>query len=179
MAEPQGSFFTYKQDTQRIVLIGACLSIVFVCMSVFLYVKTGMVVREALALRQQLVSNNQTFNQLSMLQAQNQRVQTLIQRLNAIFPDKESVLQLTSQLDQLARKNKVQQTFSFGAEYAGDAQTPKDIGFNLTAQSVLADFIRYMQSIEQSPFFVDFGAVEISKTDSGYQANTAGRIYIQ
>jgi len=177
MAEPQGSFFTYKQDTQRTALIGVCISVVFLFGIIFLYAKTGAVTRDALALRQQLVSINQVFNQLAALQAQSQKAKVLEQRFNAIFPDNESVLQITSQLDQLARKNKVQQTFSFGAEYAGDAHTPKDIGFNLIAQSSLSDFVRYIQLIEQSPFFLDFGAIEISKTDSGYQANTAGRIY--
>lgn len=159
------------------LIVGGCAVAILSSVIVVMYTKTGTLIRDIKLSRDVLRTNQQAFSQLAMLQLQKQQTRSFETRLAAIFPDQETVLRITSQLNQMAQKNKIQQNFSFGAEYPGDAVLPKNIGFNLAAQGTLADFVRYLQQVEQSPFFVDFGAIELNKTDGSYQINTTGRLY--
>ncbi len=173
------SFFNFKQDTRRVLMIAGGLSVSFIVALIISFGRSAVLVDAILQLRSQLAANQVAFNQLSSLQAERQQAEPLLQDLRVVFPDEEALFTLTGFMEQTAQKNKVQETFAFGSEYQGDARVQKNIGFTLSAEAPLDSFVSYLRILEQAPFFIDFGNLEINQSGSGYQFNTVGRILLR
>lgn len=175
----QQSFFNFRQDTRRLLIFAGICSAVFIVVLVVSFGQSASLVASIAQLRAQLAANQIAFNQLSSLQSERQQAESLLRDLRVVFPDEEALFTLTGFMEQTAQKNKVQETFAFGSEYQGDSHIPKNIGFTLSAQSSLDGFVSYLRALEQAPFFVDFGNLEINQSGSGYQFNTVGRILLR
>ena len=179
MSMQESSFFNFKQDTQKLLLIAGGMLVVLAIGIVVVFSQSAAKVERILQLRQQLAANQVAFNQLSSLQAERVQAESILRNLKLVFPDEEALFTLTGFLQQTAQKNHVQENFAFGAEYQGDARIQKNIGFTMTAQATLSDFASYLHVLEQAPFFVDFGNLEINKGAQTYQFNTLGRIILR
>lgn len=175
----QQSFFNFRQDTRRVLMFAGGVSAALFVVLIVSFTQTASLVSSIVQLRSQLAANQLAFNQLASLQSERKQAEPLFRDLRVVFPDEEALFALTGFMEQTAQKNKVQQTFAFGAEYQGDAHVQKNIGFTLSAQSSLDNFVSYLRTLGQAPFFIDFGNLEINQSGAGYQFNTVGRILLR
>ncbi len=177
MAAPD--FFNFRENARRLIIVSAGVSLALIAGIVFVLWQSAARIDAIAGMRRNLAATQIAFNQLSTLRSEQQRAEPYLRQLRIVFPDEEALFTLTGSLQDAAEKNRVRQNFAFGSVYQGDANSQKNIGFTLTAQATLGDFVSYLRALEQMPFFIDVGNIEVNKTDQGYQFNTLGRIILR
>lgn len=136
--------------------------------------------KRATALKQQILITQKTLDNFSDLKLQKQKAAVFQQRLANILPSKENLIPALSGLEEQAGVLGLQQSFSFGAESDGSRQELRHIGFSLTVNGSLGQFIQYLKEVESLPLFIRFGAIEIAeKSPDQYQINTTGKVYLR
>ncbi len=166
-----------KKDLRKQLLVGVVISVLFLGVSGFLFWKIQNLSSEILVLRKEILRNQQLFDNFSILKIQKRQVVSIQQKIFNILPAKEDVLVVAGNIELLVNNLNLRQSFTFGAEYDDKNSGVSSVGFSLTLSGDLEDFLEYLKKIENFPQFVQLGSIEITKADSGYQINSAGRIY--
>ena len=167
----------FKKDLKKQLLTGIIISVLLLGVSGFFFWKIGDLSKEILVLREEIAKNQQLFDNFSSLKIQKREVAAIQQKILNILPTKDEILIVVGNIELLIANLDLKQSFAFGAEHDDKNSGTSSIGFSLTLSGGLDHFLQYLKKIENFPQFIQFGSVEITKTEKGYQINSAGRIY--
>lgn len=143
----------------------------------FLVWRLGTVSGEILSLKGEILKNRQFFENFSNLKIQKKQIESIQEKISVILPAKDSVLSLTSKLEQTASGLGLKQSFVFGAENNPSVAGVSNINFSLVLSGRLDGFAKYLEQLGSLPQFVEISSMEILKSDKDYQLSGAGRIY--
>lgn len=166
-----------KKDLKKQLLTGAIASVLLLSVSGFLFWKIQDLSEEILVLREEIAKNQQLFANFSSLKIQKRQVALIQQNILNILPAKDEILVVVGNIELLVANLNLKQSFAFGAEHDDKDSGLSSIGFSLTLTGSLDHFLQFLKKIENFPQFIQFGSMEITKTEQGYQINSAGRIY--
>lgn len=166
----------FKKDLTRQMMIFGPIFLILLFLCFFLFYKVKNTVQEVLTLKNQASMNQQMFTNFSALKFEKKQSADIFEAILKIMPDREQILAIVSNLEKKAAGSGLKQSFTFGQEHQ-DVNGINDIGFSLTLNGDLENFLAYLKSVESAVQFIQFSSVEVTRVEPGYQINTGGRIY--
>ncbi|MEW5805721.1 MAG: type 4a pilus biogenesis protein PilO [Patescibacteria group bacterium] len=173
------SSFSFKADIKKQIIFGSLLVVFLLGINLFFYLKIKSANQELIRLRQEVVKTQQLFANFSALKIQQKEAEPILAILEKVLPAKQGVLKSVVKIQEVAQKNSLQQSFSFGQEYRPESGAVGNIGFNLVLNGPISSFAKYLKDLEALPPFIQFGYIEIARKDGSYQFNSTGKIYMR
>ena len=128
--------------------------------------------------RGDLAFRNQTIEVLSTAKSDLVRAQPLINNLEGLLPDKDSLVNFPRELEQIAKARKVDFGFGFGNEQAGSAEAPGFIRFTMTAVGEYGALIAFLSDLEAHHYFISLDTFDMTRQINGvYSVLSSGIIY--
>jgi Tfp pilus assembly protein PilO len=177
--EHSSSVLSFQKDVKKQIISGVVVLAFLLSINLFFYSRVKSLSQEIISLKGEILKNQQLFSSYSNLKIQKREAGPIFSVIDRVLPFKEEVLRVAGRVEQKARENKLQQSFSFGQEYKDEAGGISNIGFNLVLNGPLNSFVKYLKDLEQLPPFIQFSFVEVNKKGDDYQFNSTGRIYMR
>lgn len=99
--------------------------------------------------------------------------------LETILPSQDKLINFSKEVNDLAKKNKIDANLSFGQEIAAMEREPGYISFIITANAALADWLSFIESLEQMPYFVNFNSFNLVADGDRFRSIINGKIFSQ
>ncbi|MCL5733218.1 MAG: hypothetical protein M1334_00945 [Patescibacteria group bacterium] len=104
------------------------------------------------------------------------------QKMDALLPTSDQLLDFPNWLDGLSRLNNVNMNFSFqGGQTSPTESAPGYIDFNLSLNGNLSDIINFMKATELSlpKYMINFTEINLSQSGSGVQVSLGGQLFFK
>lgn len=99
--------------------------------------------------------------------------------LETLLPPQDKLINFSKEVNELAKKNKIDTNFSFGQEVAAAEQEPGYISFTITANATLADWLNFIESLERLSYFVNFNSFNLVADGDQFRSIINGKIFSQ
>ncbi len=119
--------------------------------------------RKVVTQRMEILRQSQSLSSLASFKKQFEKAQTLFSILENALPEKDRLLQLSRELEELARQNEVGFSFSFGSEKAGTRTVPGEIEFVMSLSGVFRKILDFLVSLENSNFPISLDSLSFSR----------------
>jgi len=119
--------------------------------------------------------------QLASLKADSDKAQPLFTILNSILPPKDDLINFGQSLTQLARTERIDLGFTFGAETPAKGNLPGFIPFSLTGTGTYENFQKFLRDVEKSRYIVKFNSVDLVRQgeNSTFGIIAEGQVFYQ
>jgi len=117
---------------------------------------------------------------LSSLKTDAEKTAALRGALENLLPAKDQLIKFSKTLENYAKNNKMDFGFAFESEIPGAENTPGINNFILTSGGDYSNFLRFLNSIEQSKYLVKINYLELTeKENSKYGILIKGKVFSQ
>jgi len=171
----------FKKKLMINIIIAGSLIIVLMVLLILAAQDIKRRVAQIDSLRQELASRANALQSLATLKQDYEKAKPYSARLQTLLPTKDEVVNFPQNLNNIARTNKVELGFSFGAEKSASSGEPASIAFSLTSSSLYSDFLNFLKAVEGSRYFIKWESIDISRAEEQTQkfsALVSGRVYI-
>ena len=101
------------------------------------------------------------------------------QFLENILPQQDKLINLSRDLNGLAKQNNLQLSFSFGSQIDGTDKTPGYINFSMVIVGSLTSWIKFLGDFEKSRYLFSLDNFRISSNGRDHQLNINGKVFSQ
>ena len=129
--------------------------------------------------RQDLEIRLQSLNSLIALRAGSDRAARLLPKLQGALPSKDQLIYFSKYLETQAKKNNLVPSFLFESEVAGTESVPGMNSFSLTLTGKYADYLRFLKSLEDSDYYINFSSIDIAEKESAFEILVKGKVFSQ
>ena len=106
------------------------------------------------------------------------RAEPYIQVLHTVLPTKEELINFPKVMRSLGEANAIDITVTFGRDSSGGVEGElMNTAFGISAEGSLVNLIRFLESVEQSVYFVAFTSLKLTALGQGYRISLDGRVY--
>jgi len=99
--------------------------------------------------------------------------------LENILPPRDQLLSFSNELENIARKNNLEFSFSFGEEKLSSGKDPGQISFRAIVNGSYKGISDFLNSIETSRYFIDPSSVDMVKRGSSFSATINGKVFFR
>ena len=99
--------------------------------------------------------------------------------LENILPPRDQLLSFSKELENIARKNNLEFSFSFGEEKLSSGKEPGQISFRLIINGSYENIYNFLSDIETSRYFIDPSSVDLVRKDSVFSATFNGKVFFR
>ncbi len=129
--------------------------------------------------KRDLEARLQSLNSLITLRAGADRAARLLPKLQEALPSKDQLIGFSKYIDTLARQNKLSAVFLFESETSGTDSVPGINSFSLTLGGTYNDYVKFLKSLEESNYFVNFSSMDISEKENKFEILIKGKVFSQ
>ncbi|HEY4475124.1 MAG TPA: type 4a pilus biogenesis protein PilO [Candidatus Paceibacterota bacterium] len=127
--------------------------------------------------KKELAARSSAVNSLAILKKEAERAATYSEILENILPTNEKLIDFRKDLRTLSAENKLDFTFSFGADTPKDALRPGSVAFQMTVGGDAQRFTEFLKKIEAMNYFFGFNAIDLSRGGPKFTASFGGKVY--
>ncbi len=167
----------FKKALVRNISWSAAVLILMIAFLIFL----GMDVSDRVALiksqRQDLLLRLHAFDSLAALRSDVGRAEELSISLENSLPARDQLINFSNALEEIATDNGLEFGFSFESESASTETTPGINNFTITSQGTYANFVRFLNEVEDSRYFVGFSLIDLTSRNGEFAITMKGRVF--
>ncbi len=127
--------------------------------------------------RKNLVQKSEALRSLAALKLDSERAKSYSSLLQNILPLRDQLISFPKDLEGIARKNKVDFGFSFGAEVASKDNLPGSLGFAITLGGKYANILDFMEEVESSRYIIEWVEMDIALVGDIFKGSASGRVF--
>ncbi|GEM_PF-3005778 len=121
----------------------------------------------------------QSLNSLISLRAGADRASRLLPQLQNSLPLKDQLIGFSKYIETQAKKNNLTSSFTFESEEEARETVPGINSFSLTLAGSYNDYVRFLKSLEDSSYFVNFGSMDVSEKENRFEILIKGKVFSQ
>ena len=100
--------------------------------------------------------------------------------LETALPNRDQLIALPRELEQLAKRLSVDLGFSFGNETASTESQPGSIRFTMSLGGTIEGLLDFLKAFETNKYFINLSSVDLAKRENNrYSLGTTGEIFIR
>lgn len=99
--------------------------------------------------------------------------------LENILPPRDQLLSFSKELENIARKNNLEFSFSFGEEKLSFGKEPGQISFMAIVNGSYEGISEFLKGIESSRYFIDSSSIDLVKKGSSFSATINGKVFFR
>lgn len=175
-----------EKSFKRELILGICLIagsiLAFLGVSSFLSGKLSEIATSITTSRFLLAKRAELLENLADIKKTSSEANTYKQKIDALLPTQEQLLNLPQALNGLASAHKVSFSFTFkGTPTVPQASSPGWIAFAMDSSGDLNSILLFLNDIEprSTRFILSIDNFDLSKVDQGYHLVAQGKAYFQ
>lgn len=129
--------------------------------------------------RQNLESRLQAIDSLISLREGSVRSKDLLPKLQNSLPSQDQLIGFSKFMEAMAQTNSLSFNFAFLDEIAGTDSVPSTNNFILTLSGPYADFLKFLQSVEASQYYISFTSFEVVAKGPVFEVVAKGKVFAQ
>lgn len=99
--------------------------------------------------------------------------------LENILPPRDQLLSFSKELENIARKNNLEFSFSFGEEKLASGKDPGQIAFRAIVTGSYEGILEFLKGIEIGRYFIDSSSIDLVKKGSNFSATINGKVFFR
>lgn len=97
--------------------------------------------------------------------------------IETILPTSDKLINFSKEVNESAKKNKIDANFTFGQETAATDREPGYISFIISADGALPDWLGFIQSLEKMPYFISFDSFNLVANGNQFRSIINGKVF--
>lgn len=153
--------------------------LILVVLIFFLKSNIGSSIVKISAQHNALAARSSSLLSLATLKGESIKADPYFSFLENILPPRDQLLSFSKELENIATKNNLEFSFTFGEEKLSSGKEPGQISFRAIINGSYDGISNFLKGMESSRYFIDPSSVDLSKKGAIFTATINGKVFFR
>lgn len=114
---------------------------------------------------------------LALLRQDSEKAKHYLPELESALPTRDQLVVFSSDLNIIARQNKIDIGLNLGQESPASAKEPGKIDFTVAGQGGFDNFLNFLKLLKNSRYFINLKTLDLSRQDDNFKVSLTGQVF--